>query len=59
MSELTYKKLHVIIGAQNVDLFYYIRDVANDDINMEEVNFHLSEDAPIDPEDLIDEEPPE
>lgn len=49
----------MITGTQNVALLDYIRDVANDEVIMDEDHYHLLEDAQINPKDLIDEVPHE
>lgn len=57
MPELTYRKLNVVSGAHNVALYDYMSNVANDEVDEEVEIFHISEDGPINSEDLVDEVP--
>lgn len=52
LEQQVYQRLIVITGTEIVALFDYIQNVANDDFDIHEDHFHLTEDMPIDPADL-------
>ncbi|KAK1429975.1 hypothetical protein QVD17_12366 [Tagetes erecta] len=56
MNDLSYRKMS-IGNVPNVELFDYMRDIANNEEDVEGVYYHISHGEIVDPQDLVDEVP--
>ncbi|KAK1407868.1 hypothetical protein QVD17_39495 [Tagetes erecta] len=56
MNDLSYRKMS-IGNVPNVELFDYMRDIANNEEDVEGVYYHISNGEIVNPEDLVDEVP--